>query len=746
MTEIGNTWELIQEGFKPEEALAWEGLFTQGSGYIHVRGSMEEKLEDSPQNIQYLREAVNVSVEKFVDQRTKWGTYIPGMYSPHPLFSGEITNMPFCLGIDLYVDGERLDTVTSKIDGFKRTLDLKTALLTRSMIWKTKSGICLGLEYRRFADEVNKKLILQQVAITPDRDTILKVTAGLDADVRTNGHDHYKKVECGADKDGCHIDLYTDGENTAEVSSVMSGGGWEKEVRERSCWQVKEFKLKMGEKLLLEKRSAYSTDRDLDALTSRQVLKKLSDKSFKELFSAHSRQWGDRWQTCDIRIAGDEESQLQTRVSLYHLLRAHVDDSRVAIGAKGFAGDAYWGHFFWDTEMFMLPFFLYTDPKKAKTLTDFRIGCLEGSKQNAAEYGYRGARFAWQSNTSGKENLTKMLWQYRDNEIHVTGDVVYGLYHYAKATSDEAYLKKDAARTIIEVCRYWMDRIDLRNGKPQILGVMGPDEYNPCTHNNSFTNRLAILCLQLGAGIGPLNGVTGQEVQSWKKTAAEIPIPRRADGLVLQSEDFELLAEPDFARYWPDRSKPYAAVVHQDRNYRSKSSKQPDVLMMMLLFANEFSTGELKAAWDYYEPLCTHDSSLSPGIHGIIALRLGIEDKVWKYWKYTAGLDLNIKKGKASQGIHIACCGATWQMLVFGFAGVRPATEKDILTMEPRLPDKWDKISFPLVWKGQKVEISIDHRQVTLNNKSNTPIKICLYGKQYGISAGKIEDLPYKKT
>ena len=195
MPDNNTNWALTQDSFiSGKQALAWEGLFTQGSGYLHIRGSLEESLEDSPQNIEYTRDAMNVSVEKFVDQSTKWGTYIPGVYSPHPVFIYQITNMPFCLGIDLYIDGEKLDPVSSGIQDFRRELDLKTALLTREMVWETKSGPDLILKYRRFIDVVKEKLVIQQVSIIPDSDIELEVKAGIDTDIRTNGYDHFTET------------------------------------------------------------------------------------------------------------------------------------------------------------------------------------------------------------------------------------------------------------------------------------------------------------------------------------------------------------------------------------------------------------------------------------------------------------------------------------------------------------------------------------------------------------------------
>ena len=728
-------WTLTQDGFTSSEALAWESLFTQGSGYLQIRGSFEEKLEDSPQNLEYIRTTTNVSAEKFIEQNTKWGCYIPGVYSDHPTFNSEITNLPFPLGIDLWESGERFDQVKSETANFSRNLNLKTALLERHMTWKCKSGVALNLKWRRIVHAQVKKLILQQVFITSDKDTEIEVAAGIDGDVRTNGHDHFTRVNCQAGSDGCFCTVETEGGNIVEVVTKMFGSDWKAETSGRSCRQINKIKLKAGEQIILEKRSALSCDRDRDPLYALEVLNKYENTSFEELLASHIDEWGKRWKKCDIEITGDEQSQLKIRVSIYHLLRSYVDDDRVAICGKGFSSDAYWGRFFWDTEMYVMPFFLYTDPVKAKTLMDFRTNTLPAAKENAREYGYVGARYPWEADVNGKENCPSYLWQFRDHQIHISGDVVYGFLHYASATKDHNYLKKDAAEAIIEICRYWMSRIDMVDGKPAILAVTGPDEYNPLKNNNAFTNHMAICSLKAGVSIGKEARVSDKEIAEWKKTAENIPILRRSDGLILQFAEFESLAEPAFAKCWTDRSKPYAEFVHQERNYRTKSSKQPDVLMMMWLFLNEFCTKEIKQAWDYYEPYCTHDSSLSPGIHGLVALRLGLDEQAWKYWKITSEFDLNVEERKASQGIHIGCSAAAWQFIVFGFAGIKTAMEAGTLTLNPRLPKKWDQISFPFIWKGQEAGIIINHKKIIIKNMSNEDLKVNICGKEYVVGS-----------
>lgn len=738
MTEQSkDCWVLKQNKFIPSEALAWESLFTQGSGYVQIRGSFEEKLEDSPQNLEYIRTTTNVSIEKFTEQNTKWGCYIPGVYSNHPIFNNEITNLPFPLGIDIWESGERFDQIKSVTANFSRTLNLKTALLERHTTWKCKSGVALNIKWRRIVHATEKKLILQQVLITSDKDTEIEVAAGIDGDVRTNGYNHFTRVECQAQSSGCFCTVETEGGNRIEIASTMLGDNWKGETGSKSARQIKKIRLKAGDQLLLEKRSALSCDRDRDKMHARKILNNHKNASFEELLASHIKEWEQRWEKSDIEITGDINSQLNVRASIYHLLRSYVGDDRVSICSKGYSSDAYWGRFFWDTEMYIMPFFLYTDPVKARTLMNFRNNTLAAARENAGKYGYSGARYPWEADVNGKENCPGYLWQFRDHQIHISGDIIYGFLHYASATKDYNFLKKDAAETIIEICRYWMDRIDTVDEKPVILAVTGSDEYNPLKNNNAYTNRIVICSLKAGVSVGKEAGVSDREITEWEKTAENIPILRRPDGMILQFAEFESLAEPDFNRHWKNRSEPYGAVVKEESIYRNKSSKQPDVLMMMWLFLNEYSTEEIKKAWDYYEPYCTHDSSLSPGIHGIIATRLNLDKKAWEYWKTTSEFDFNIKNGKANLGVHIGCLASIWQFFVFGFAGVKTAMETEILTINPGLPEKWNRVSFSLIWKGQRVRIIINHKMVIVKNMSDDDLKVNICGKEYMIAIKK---------
>ncbi len=480
---------------------------------------------------------------------------------------------------------------------------------------------------------------------------------------------------------------------------------------------------------MLEKRTAISTNRDVEPTAPRDALAAARALTWQQLHAEHAAGWQRRWDTCDIQIDGDAASQLALRTALFHLLRCHVPDGRVAIDAKGYAGDAYWGRFFWDTEIFLLPFFLYTDPPRARSLVDFRIQSLDGARRNARRYGYPGARYAWESDAAGDENCPN--WQYADHEVHVTADVVYALAHYAAATGDEAFLAGPAAQVALETGRYWLARVDRRPGEDHysLLGVMGPDEYTPITHNNAFTNRMAAFALGTAAQIGASAGAAPEELARFREVSQRLPVPRGDGGrLVMQCEDFERLAEPRFDELWRDRGRPFAANVSQERLYRSRCIKQADVLMLMMLFRGEFSRDEIERAWEYYLPLTTHDSSLSPGVHAIIATWLGRHEEAWRFWQQAAGIDLDVEQGGAAEGIHIANAAALWQVVVFGFLGMRSALQSDELMLEPVLPAAWESLSLPLVWKGCPLRLVITREQMVVENLGDPAVRVNVRG------------------
>lgn len=737
-------WKLVEEQFRPATNRAWEGLLTQGNGYMHVRASLAEHLPEAPQNVDYTRMPANVTAEEFPETKAKWGTYVPGVFGPHPLLGSEMINLPFFLDLVPTVGADFLsmEAAEGQVAG-GRELDLRTATLRRNLDWETREGTRVKVLYERFVSASRPHLCLQRMQIEADRATDLIVRAGIDADVRTNGYDHFESVELSSHgPTGILCELATDGGDDVQILSVMRGGEeeWSRgRTGERQMRRSTRMSIRAGQRITIEKRTALTTSRDPDHAPPSEFLAEGRDLTWERLHEEHCAVWRDHWEKSDVVVEGDPRSQLALRASIYHLLRAHPgSDSRVSIDAKGYAGEAYWGRYFWDTDIYLLPFYLYTRPEAARTLVEFRRRTLDGARQNAERYGYVGARYAWESDHRGLECCPS--WQYRDHQVHVTADVIYGMAHYSRA-ADPEYLLGPGADVLRETARYWMERIDRRpdDDHPSILGVMGPDEYSPITQNNSYTNRQVALVLRRAAELEDSAGVDQTERRAFAETADGLPVLRKTQegrpDLVMQCEEFELLAAPPFD-LWEDRSRPCAAQVSQERIYRSRCLKQPDVLLLMMLYPNEFTTEEMQRAWDYYVPLTTHDSSLSPGVHAIMACRLGRTQEAWEFWRRSAGLDLDVEHGAVAEGIHIAAAANNWQVAVLGFAGLATVMESDVLTLRPNLPETWSKLEFPLVWKGTPIQVTITREEVVLENRGEAPIDARVAGMPVSVGAG----------
>lgn len=738
-------WLLHADGFDPRRARHDEGLFTQGSGYLHLRGSLEEALADAPQDADPLREPANVSAEAFPELAARWGAFVPGVFADHPLLGHELVNLPFFLGWSLRVEGEVFDVTRSELLRHHRDLDLRDGLLRRELGWKTRSGAELCAIFERFVSAAHPHVCLQRLQFHADRDLEVEVASFVDANVRTNGFDHFTRVECRAvDERDVACRLATNGGDEVEMISRFLHG--QHHAAGSSAGRLGEVAIQRelagdGEPLVLEKRTAIATSRDRGFRPVSELLAELSDLAWEELLARHRGVWAARWEACEVEVVGDPRSRLALRTSLYHLLRSHVpDDPRVAIDAKGFAGEAYYGRFFWDTEMSLLPFFLYTLPEKARTLVDFRRSTLEGARQNAAAEGRAGARYPWESSTTGVEQCP--AWPYNEEEIHVTADVVYGWAHYARA-ADPRYLP-EVAGAIVETGRYWLDRIEeTAKGTLRLSGVLGPDEYTPTTTNNAFTNRMVSFALECAAEIGARGGASEEERERFRDCARRLPIPRGKDPrLVLQCEGFEELEDPQFETRWLDRTRPIAAQVELEVLYRTKALKQADVLALMQLFPGDFTLEEVRAAWEYYLPFTTHDSSLSGGIHCLIACRLGLSDEAWQYWLSSRDLDTDPYTSGAAEGIHIANAAATWMGVVMGFAGLESAMWAEALTLEPRLPAAWGRLSFPLVWRGTPVRVELTREATRVTNCGEAALVVCVAGEEREIEPAGCELFP----
>lgn len=740
MRRLDAEWNLIEQSCDSELGRHYEGLFTQGNGYIHVRGSYEEGLIDSRQDREYDRKPANVTLEQHEKEKTKWGTYIPGVVGKHPLLMTEMINLPYIFELRFLINGQRLDMDESNIANYTRWLSLKDGVLYREIEYVEGGAVRLAFRYSRFVSKSSKHIAIQRVEVTClAGEASIETEAGINSGVRTNGFEHYLERKLEADADKAYAEIKTNGGNTVSMLSCLSMAAPDEE--EENCtfkgvadavraYQKGTVNIACGQTVVVEKRIAFTTDRDLNetgtpAARAEQYLEEACEKSYERLYMEHEAMWNREWQAADIKIEGNETVQQAARMSVYQLIRCKpADDYRIAICAKGYAGEAYFGRYFWDTEISMLPFFLHTDAEAAKNLVRFRYETLDGARRNAANYGYTGARYPWESSVSGDEECAN--WQYADHEIHVTADVVYAIMHYVKATGDLGFLKDFGAEIMAETARYWCQRVDWdKDGSCHLLGVMGPDEYLPMTRDNTYTNNMVRYSLKetlhtlewmkdsynecYHAFINRIS-LEDSEIAEFAKVAeALVKGYDEKSEVILQSQDFLSYADIDFDEIWTDRSKYFGQHISQEKNYRSKALKQADLLELMMLFRDSFSDRQLEVNYDYYEPITTHDSSLSAAVHGILCSWMGRDASAAEFLDRVISIDMAPEKKGAEAGIHIANCGGIWQMLIYGFAGLKSAMSSEELVLEPHLPQQIQSMEFPLAWRGNHYRIFINH-------------------------------------
>ena len=492
------------------------------------------------------------------------------------------------------------------------------------------------------------------------------------------------------------------------------------------------FELKLGDTYRLDRVVAVHTSRD--TVDPRETAGEHAERAIEDVSGAideHRNAWLERWEASDLRIEGDPAAQRALRFAIYHLLSsANPQDDRMSIGARGLSGTAYKGHVFWDTDIFMLPFFILTYPEAARALVMYRYHTLAAARAKAARLRYRGAFYAWELADTG-EDVTPPFVLAPDGQIvriltgeqeqHISADVAYGVWNYWRATGDARFLLDAGAEILIETARFWASRAKREeDGRYHIRGVIGPDEYHETVDDNAYTNGMAQWNLKVAAETASLIadhwpeqwqtlsrrlGIEADEPKQWQQVARDFYTGLdEQTGLFEQFRGYFDLEDIDLAAFRP-RTAPMDVLLGRERIQRSKVIKQPDVLMLVHLLWDRLPAHVRKANYDYYEPRCGHGSSLSPAIHAVVAARLGDTTRAEHYFGQAAEIDLADTMGNAAGGIHAAALGALWQAAVFGFAGLEFSGHRP--KHHANLPPSWRSLSMRYQWRGQWHDLTL---------------------------------------
>ena len=495
------------------------------------------------------------------------------------------------------------------------------------------------------------------------------------------------------------------------------------------------WKTRPGQVVCVARLIAVARSDALDADPGRVAREKLGvarQVGWRKLVQEHEAAWSDRWRSSDIEVGGDPAAEQALRFAVYHLnSAANPADERVSIGARGLTGDDYHGHVFWDTEIYLLPFYVFTWPEAARALLMYRFRTIDGARQKAAQQGWRGAMYAWESADTGAEATPEQVVG-PDGEIidilcgkqeqHITADIAYAVWQYWQATEDVDFLLDAGAEILLETGRFWSSRAQPeRDGYCHIRNVIGPDEYHEHIDDNAYTNVMARWNIRRALEVAALLrerwpdrwarlsnrlGLEDRELLRWR-TVAETMVTgwNSQTRLFEQFAGFFGLEEINLAGY-AGRSVPMDVVLGRERTQRSKVIKQADVVALLGLLPEEFPGDSGMANFRYYEPRCSHGSSLSGAMHALVAARLGDSDLALRYFQHAVAIDLADNHTTIAGGLHMAALGGTWLTAVFGFAGL--SLQSDGIAFNPKLPASWKALKFGIEWRGRRLRIGID--------------------------------------
>lgn len=752
----GDEWLILQDEYDAAENLNYESLFCLTNGYLGTRGSYEEGTVKSLPC-----------------------TFVNGVFDKSETFMRELANLPNWLGIRLYVEKELIGIENCSILEFSRVLDMKHAMLVKRFLLEDKKGRQTLVEGIRFVSRANVHRMAVKLYVTPiNYDGIIEVENIVDGSVinfadaprfkvkhtylvaneRLTENGVY--IECATRDNHLHVgtgaflDAERNGKSVIKTRQFYAFG--------EQTIEFQDFDAEQGVTTEITKYASIYTERDLPKYELHSAVKNEIDafveRGFEQELAEHFKVYEEMWKEADIQIQGDFDLDRAVRFNIFHLMSTgNEHDDRVNVGAKLLHGEEYGGHAFWDTELFMLPFFAYVFPKTAKNLESYRYRLLDAARANAAKNGYKGAQYPWESADDGTEQCPDWTIEpdgtcYRcyvaDYEHHVTAAVAYGIYDYVKITKDTSFLLKKGGEILMETARFWASRCEYITEKDryEIRKVTGPDEWHEPVDNNVYTNYLAKWNLRYVIAliqdlkehhredydrIAEKISLTEKEIEEWNLVQSKIYLPRKEGTQLLeQFEGYFDLQEVTIQEYdkndWPIRP----AELKTMKTKETQIIKQADVVMLLHLMGEEFDEETTKLTYSYYEKRTLHGSSLSPSIYSIMGLKVGDDTKAYRYLRRAAFIDLINLQKNTREGIHAANAGGVWQTVVFGFAGLSIDAD-GILNITPKMPKEWEGVTFRIHYLNSWLEISIDA-------KNNAAVKV-LEGAQTDVKVnGKL--------
>ena len=747
-------WQIIEEGFDPHLNRVSESIFSLGNGQMGHRANFEESYSGD----------------------THLGTYIAGVYYPdktrvgwwkngYPEYFAKVLNAPSWISIKVNIENQELDLAKCKVENFRRVLDMKQGLLTRSFTATLADGKKVDVQAQRFCSMADGEVGAIKYSIKPvNFSAKARVTLAIDADVvnKDSNYDEkfwdrvYEEAQMGwaivnAQTKKTLFQVCTGIEYGFELNGQRTGGKVFTNTKDKYADNLVELDLTQGAELTIYKYAAVLTSENhpKEKIVKKCLTKidETSKKGWQQLLADHAAVWAHTWSECDITIEGDIAAQQGIRFNIFQLMQTYTGkDERLNIGPKGFTGEKYGGSTYWDTEAYCLPFYLSTsEPSVARQLLVYRYKHLPKAIENAKKLGFKdGAAFYPFVTMNGEECHNE--WEITFEEIHRTSAMAYAMRDYVNYTGDQHYFTEYGLEVLIGIARFWSQRVNwsAEKNKYVILGVTGPNEYENNVNNNWYTNYLAAWTLrftqealdyvmeadpgQYQALSEKINFKETEETTKWKDIVGKMYYAEdKTRGIYLQQDGFldkELIKVSDL----PAADRPLNQKWSWDRILRSCFIKQADVLQCIFLFEDDFTLDQIKKNFDFYEPMTVHESSLSPCVHVILASKLGYKEKAYEMYLRTSRLDLDDYNSDTEDGCHITSMAGTWMSVVKGFGGMRVRNGKLFFT--PYIPEQWNSYSFRVEFRGRVLKVRVAKEKTDVVLESGDHLEIMLDGKE----------------
>lgn len=730
-------WIVAETEYDPDKNLMYETLFALTSGKMGNRATHPEG---------FIRRELPAN-------------YVHGVFDRSEAFQRELCNTPNWNLLKMYYKTEPIGPESGReLKDYIRILDMKHGFVATHYITIASDGRETLIESIKLLSRSDPECARLRFYVTPlNYGGLLEFENIIDATV-TNFMDyprfrvkHLNTREIGPLKDtGIYVqsetrDFLLPLTTVADVKVTDQAGNdiiGCRQYRGHGEQAVEFFDARVAEGMTICVDKFVAVVSGRDGGNTKQIaeekLRRFMCKSFETEIGSQGKIYADYWKRANIVIEGDPRLQLAIRFNLFHLMSTpNPGDNRTNIGAKLMHGEEYGGHAFWDTEIFMLPFFTLVFPEIAKNLVEYRYLLLDAARRNAEKWGQKGARYPWESADTGDEECPDWTIEgdgtcYRctvaEQEVHVTADIIYGGLQYFLRTGDMEYYENNLLEMLAETARFWNSRIEYNSIRDcyEITGITGPDEWHEAVSNNAYTNYMAkwnmltaVKHLREYKAYNPDKcrklfeklDLDETELEHIEKNAAKIFIPVK-EGLIEQFEGYFNLKDHEIYEWDKNKMPVIPKELKGVKRADTTIIKQADVVMLLFLFDEEFDAVTKRINFDFYEKRTLHRSSLSPSIYCIMGLRVGESERAYDYLCRSAFVDIDNNQGNTREGIHAASAGGTWQALVFGYGGL--SIKNDQLHFSPRLHEKWTRIRFSIVWKGDLIDIEICKDSVKL--------------------------------